>query len=120
MAGWLDEGLRGEICGGGIKAWSEDLAWHPEVGGRAARGGRRRREEVATVSRRGEGDEADRQAPHGSDVREREDVSAGVRKAEENTAFGNLRQRGLGRVDRAGIQWPVGIAGRRGRGWAKF
>jgi hypothetical protein len=38
---------------GGIKAWSEDLAWHLVVGGRAARGGRRRREEVATVSRRG-------------------------------------------------------------------
>jgi hypothetical protein len=38
---------------GGIKAWSEDLAWHLEVGGWAARGGRRRREEVATVGRRG-------------------------------------------------------------------
>jgi hypothetical protein len=36
-----------------IKAWSEDLAWHLEVGGRTARGGRRRREEVATVGRRG-------------------------------------------------------------------
>jgi hypothetical protein len=36
-----------------IKVWSEDLAWHLEVGGRAARGGRRRREEVATVGRRG-------------------------------------------------------------------
>jgi hypothetical protein len=38
---------------GGIKAWSEDLAWHLEVGGRVARGGRRRREEVAMVGRRG-------------------------------------------------------------------
>jgi hypothetical protein len=37
----------------GIKAWNEDLAWHLEVGGRAARGGQRRREEVATVGRRG-------------------------------------------------------------------
>jgi hypothetical protein len=37
----------------GIKAWSEDLARHLEVGGRAARGGRRRQEEVATVGRRG-------------------------------------------------------------------
>jgi hypothetical protein len=36
MAGRLEEGLRG-----GIKAWSEDLAWHLEFGGRAARGGRR-------------------------------------------------------------------------------
>jgi hypothetical protein len=46
MAGRLDDGLRSEI-----KALSEDLAWHLEVGGRAARGGRRRR--VATVGRRG-------------------------------------------------------------------
>jgi hypothetical protein len=37
---------------GGIKAWNEDLAWHLEVGGRAAWGGRRRREEVATLDRR--------------------------------------------------------------------
>jgi hypothetical protein len=52
MAGWLDEGLRSEIKGG-IKAWSEDLAWHLEVGGPAAWGGRRRREEVATVGQQG-------------------------------------------------------------------
>jgi hypothetical protein len=52
MAGRLDEGLRSEIKGG-IMAWSEDLTWHLEVGGRAARGGHRRREEVATVGRRG-------------------------------------------------------------------
>jgi hypothetical protein len=48
MAGWLDEGLRG-----GIKAWSEDLAWHLDVGGRSAWGGRRRWEEAATVSQWG-------------------------------------------------------------------
>jgi hypothetical protein len=52
MAWWLDEGLRSEIKGG-IKAWSEELTRHLEVGGQAARGGRRRREEVATVGRRG-------------------------------------------------------------------
>jgi hypothetical protein len=51
--------------------WSEDLAWHPEVGGRVARGGRRQREEPTTVGRHEERDEADRRAPHGSDVRER-------------------------------------------------
>jgi hypothetical protein len=37
----------------GIKAWSEDLARHLEVRGWAARGGRRRREEVAMVGRWG-------------------------------------------------------------------
>jgi hypothetical protein len=45
---------------GGIQGWS----W-------VARGSRRRRGEAATVSRCGEGDGPDRQAPHGSDVRER-------------------------------------------------
>jgi hypothetical protein len=50
MVRQLNEGLRSEIKGE-IKAWSEDLAWLLEVGGRAARGGRRRR--VATVSWRG-------------------------------------------------------------------
>jgi hypothetical protein len=52
MVGRLDEGLRGEIKRG-IKTWSEDIAWHLEVWGRATWGGRRRREEVATVSRQG-------------------------------------------------------------------
>jgi hypothetical protein len=74
MVGRLDEGLRGEIKRG-IKAWSEDLAWHPEVGGWEARGGWRRRGEAATVGRRGEEDGADRRAPHGSDMREREKAS---------------------------------------------
>jgi hypothetical protein len=37
----------------GIKAWSEYLARHLEVGGRAAQGGRRRREKAAMVGRRG-------------------------------------------------------------------
>jgi hypothetical protein len=39
--GQLNEGLRGKLKGG-IKAGSEDLAWHLEVGGRAAQGGWRR------------------------------------------------------------------------------
>jgi hypothetical protein len=47
--GRLDEGIKG----GGIK-WgyqggeSEDFDWHLDVGGRAARGGRRQREEAET------------------------------------------------------------------------
>jgi hypothetical protein len=40
--GRLDEGLRGKLRGRGIKAWSEDLAWHLKVGGRVAWGRRRR------------------------------------------------------------------------------
>jgi hypothetical protein len=87
-----------------------------EAGWRGVAGGDEKKRQRSTGV--GEEDEADRRAPHGSDAREREDASAGVRKAEENTAFGNLRQRGLSRVGRAGIRWPAGVAGRRGRGWA--
>jgi hypothetical protein len=110
MAGRLVEGLRGEIKRG-IKTWSENLAWHPEVGGPAVQGGRRRREEAAMVGRRGEGDEADRRAPHGGDVREREDVSVGVRNVEENTPFRKY-------ANTAWAEWGAGdvqgVAGQRG------
>jgi hypothetical protein len=37
----------------GIKAWSEYLVGHLEVGGQAARVGQRRREKAALVDRRG-------------------------------------------------------------------
>jgi hypothetical protein len=40
--GRLNEGLRGRLKGG-IKAGSEDLAWHLDVGGRATQCGLRRR-----------------------------------------------------------------------------
>jgi hypothetical protein len=43
MAGRLDEGLRGELRGG-IKAGSEDLAWHLEV---VARGDEEKRQQSA-------------------------------------------------------------------------
>jgi hypothetical protein len=109
MAGWLDEGLRGEIKRG-IKAGSEDLAWHLEVGGRAAWGGQRRRGEAATVGRRGEGDGADRRAPHGSVVRERMHLCRSEQSRREYT-FQQIRQRVLGRVGRAGIRRPTGHSG---------
>jgi hypothetical protein len=46
--GRLNEGLWGGELKGEIKAGSEDLAWHLEVGGQAAQDGRRRRVEAAT------------------------------------------------------------------------
>jgi hypothetical protein len=58
---------------GGIRGWS----W-------AARGGRRRRGEAAMVGRRGEGDGADRRAPHGSDVRERRRLCRSAQSRREN------------------------------------
>jgi hypothetical protein len=43
-AGQLDEGIKG-----GESRWeSEDFDWHLDVGGRAAHGGRRQREEAVT------------------------------------------------------------------------
>jgi hypothetical protein len=92
---------------GGIKAWSEDLAWHPEVGGRAARGGQRRWGEAATVGRHGERDGADKRAPHGSDMRERRRLYRSAQSQREYT-FRQIRQCSLGR---AGIQQPAGHSG---------
>jgi hypothetical protein len=43
----------------GIKAWSEYLTGHLEVGGQAAQGSQRRCEKVATVGRREEEDKTD-------------------------------------------------------------
>jgi hypothetical protein len=108
MARRLDDGLGDEIKGE-IKALSEYLAWHLEVGGQAARGGRRRR--LATVGWRGrkEGDGADRWAPHGSDVRERRCLCQSAQSQREY-AFREIRQRGLGRVGRARVRRPVGEA----------
>jgi hypothetical protein len=95
--------------------WSDDLAWHPEVGGRVARGGRRRREEAATVGQCAEGDEADKRAPHGGDVRERRHLCWSAQGRGEY-AFRKISQRGLGRVGRVGSRWPAGRSGpARGR-----
>jgi hypothetical protein len=84
MVGRLDEGLRSEIKGGGggTKAWSEDLAWHLEVGGRAALGDRRRREEVATVGQRGKEDESDSPGPLDREMRRRQPAQKARTKRE--------------------------------------
>jgi hypothetical protein len=57
-----------------------------------------------TISQLGEGDGADRQAPHGSDVRERRRFYRSAQGRREY-AFRQIRQRGLGR---AGSRWPAG------------
>jgi hypothetical protein len=109
MAGRLDEGLGGELRGG-IKAGSEDLAWHLKVGGRAAWGGQRGRGDAAMVGQRGEGDGADRRATHGSDVRERRRLCRSAQSRREY-AFWQIRQRGLDRVGRARIRCPTRCSG---------
>jgi hypothetical protein len=70
VAGGSNGGVNGfnTIDGGEVKRGIKGgLERHPRV----ELGGQRRRGEVATAGRRGEGDGADRRAPHGNDVRER-------------------------------------------------
>jgi hypothetical protein len=62
------------------------------------------------VGRRGEGDGADKRAPHGSDVRERRRLCRSAQSQREY-AFRQIRQCGLGRVGRAGSRWPAGRSG---------
>jgi hypothetical protein len=108
-------------------AWSEDLSWHLEVGGRAARGGRRRREEVATVGRWGRKTNLTARAH----LTERREGVGQLRRCEPkgktyfrkhaiNTwaswagrvGFGPREERGQrGRLG----QWPSGLQGRLGR-----
>jgi hypothetical protein len=56
------------------------------------------------------GDGADRRAPHGNDVRERRCLYQSAQSRREY-AFRQLRQRGLGRVGRAGSRQPAGHSG---------
>jgi hypothetical protein len=65
-AGRLDERLRR-----GIKARSNCLAGHHEVGGRAVRGGRRGQKKAAGVDRRGGEDTSDIWGPVDRETRER-------------------------------------------------
>jgi hypothetical protein len=69
------------------------------------------------VGRRDEGDGADRQAPHGGDVRERRRLCRSAKGQREYT-FRNIRQHGLGGVGRAGSLW--GGAGQRGAGLGRM
>jgi hypothetical protein len=55
----------------GIKAWGKYLVGHLEVRGRAAWGGRRRREKAARVGRRGGEDTADMRGLLDRETRER-------------------------------------------------
>jgi hypothetical protein len=112
MARWLDEGLRSEIKGE-IKAWSEDLTWHLEVGGRAARGGRRRR--VATVGRRGRKGMELTGGPYMAVTWEREKVSLSeCAKSKRICLLANTPTR-LGPSGPSGPSARVAACGRSGR-----
>jgi hypothetical protein len=66
-----------------------------EAGRRRVAGGNE--EERQRVGRRGEGDEADRRAPHGSDVRERRRLYRNA-QSRRKYAFRQIRQSCLGRM----------------------
>jgi hypothetical protein len=104
----LRGGLRGGNDGGASNGSGDIRGWSW-----AARGGRRRRGEAATIGRRGEGDGADRRAPHGSDVRERRRLYRSVQRRREY-AFHQICQRGLGRVG------SRRLAGRSGPAWVEL
>jgi hypothetical protein len=109
MAGRLDEGLRSEIKGE-IKAWSEDLTWHLEVGGWAVWLGQRWR--VAMVGRRGRKGMELTGEPHMAVMWERDGASARVRKVEENMPFGKY-------ANAAWAEWAKWAERTRGGLWAK-
>jgi hypothetical protein len=62
----------------GTKAWGKYLTGHLEVGGRAARGGWRRREKAAGVGRCGGEDTADKRGPVDRETRERRPAREGA------------------------------------------
>jgi hypothetical protein len=59
-------------------AWGKYLAGHFEVRGRAARGGRRRREKAVGVGRHGGEDTADKRGPLDRETRERRPAREGA------------------------------------------
>jgi hypothetical protein len=62
----------------GIKAWGKYLAGHLEVGGRAAWGGRRRREKAARVGQCSGEDTAEKRGPLDRETRDRRPAREGA------------------------------------------
>jgi hypothetical protein len=58
--------------------------------------------------------------PHMAVTCEREDVSPGVRKVEENTPFGGYANAAWAEWAERGAGGRRGVAGRSGRGWARW
>jgi hypothetical protein len=101
----------------GIKAWGKYLTGHLEVGGRATCGGRRRREKMAGVGRRGGEDTADKRGPVDRETRERRPAREGANQKGKCFSREDATDVRAGWAGRDGF----GLRGRRGRwaGWAK-
>jgi hypothetical protein len=97
----------------GIKARGNCLAGHHEVGGRAARGGRRGWKKAVGVGRRGGEDTSNRWGPVDRETRERRSAWEGV----------NRKGKRISREDATVVWagWAGWARGRTGRkvGWAE-
>jgi hypothetical protein len=99
----------------GIKAWGIYLAGHHEVGGRAARGGRRGRKKAARVGRRGGEDTSDRWGPVDRETRERRPAREGVIRKGKCISHKDATDTRAGWVGRGNF----GLRGQWGR-WASW
>jgi hypothetical protein len=101
----------------GIKAWGKNLAGHLEVGGRAARGGRRRWEKAAEVGQRGGEDTADKRGSFARETRERRPAREGANQKGKRISREDVTDAWAGWADRD----DFGPRGQRGQwaGWAR-
>jgi hypothetical protein len=100
-----------------IKAWGKYLARHLEVGGRAAQGGRRRREKAAGVGRCGGEDTANKWGPLDREMRERRPAREGANQKGKRISREDVTDARAGWTGRDGFS----LRGRSGQwaGWAR-
>jgi hypothetical protein len=103
----------------GIKARGNCLAGHHDVGGRAARGGRRGQKKAAGVGRRGGEDTSDRWGPVDRETRERRPAREGVNRKGKQISHEDTTDARAGWAGRAISACGDGAAGRRARPEAK-
>jgi hypothetical protein len=95
----------------GIKAQVNCLAGHHEVGGRAARGGRRGRKKAAGVGRHSGEDTSDRWGPVDRETRERRPAREGVNQKGKRISHEDAIDAWAGWAGRAILAYEDGAAG---------
>jgi hypothetical protein len=103
-----------------IKARGNCLAGHHEVGGRAARGGRRGRKKAAGVSRRGGEDTSDRWGPVDKETRERRPAREGMNQKGKRISCEDVTDAWAGWAGRVISACGDGTAGGLARPEAKW
>jgi hypothetical protein len=97
----------------GIKARGNCLAGHHEVGGRAARGGRRGRKKAAVVGRHGGEDTSDRWGLVDREMRERQPAREGVNRKEKRISREDATDARAGWAGQAILAYGDGEVGAR-------